>query len=240
MSISSIFSGKKAVLILAAVLAAAGVIFCFSTGKTEKTEAEKTIPVTIRELPENASYSVPFLKLTFPPVLAGYRKHSVTENANPVYGTVIRYTGETGEYADIYLYTADTGFSPIREESLHNEYEKTVNAILKPSSGNAGKTPEEFLPVKESISSVKKEILRQSGGKPSLYKCSFHCQIGDSAYESLVIMGLLSPDGEKVTEKKTYARYFKLRLTRPSGVSSGADGELKFLSALFRELGFSL
>lgn len=240
MSISSIFSGKKTALLLPVILAAAGIIFYFSTGKTEKQEDKKTIPVTVRELPENASYSVPSLKITFPPVLAEYRKHSVTENANPVYGTVIRYTGETGEYADIYLYTADTGFSPIFGESLQNEYEKTVNAILTPSAGNSVKSGGEFLPVKESISSVKKEILKQSGGKPPLYKCSFHCQIGDSAYDSLLIMGLLSSDREKIAEKKQYARYLKIRLTRPSGVSTGAEGEKRFISALFKELGFSL
>ena len=240
MSISSIFSGRRIAIILIAVFAAAGIIICFAAGKTEKTQAKAPVPVTVRQLPENASYSIPALGITFPPVLAGYKKDSVTENANPVYGTVIRYAGETGEYADIYLYTDDTGSSPIREENLVREYEKTVNAILKGSAAGNEKKQEEFLPVKESISSVKKEILKQSGGRPSLYKCSFHCQIGDSAYESMLVTGLLSSPGETTAEKKNYARYFKLRLTRPSGVSTGEADAERFISALFRELGFSL
>ena len=46
--------------------------------------------------------------------------------------------------------------------------------------------------------------------------------------------------GETTAEKKNYARYFKLRLTRPSGVSTGEADAERFISALFRELGFSL
>ena len=240
MSISGIFSLKKSTLFLLAVfLLAAGGYFLFSAKKTDNRKDEKkSVPVTVRELPENTSYTFPVLEITFPPYIAGYKKHSVTENANPVYGTVIRYTGETGEYADIYLYSPDTGNSSLPESALLPEYKKTLKAILTPGKPEKNNKMEEFFPVKENISGLKEEVRKDTSGKVLLYSSSFRCQIGDSAYDSLLVMGLLPPRGKKTEKGIRYSKFMKIRLTRPSGVSTGSDSAEKFTSALFRELGF--
>lgn len=194
------------------------------------------VPRTIRELPENTSYIHGASSLRFPPVIASYKKISVTENANPVYGTVIRYSGSYGESADIYIYSDDTSSSPIEEKKLKEEYEKTKSALLKGFSNFSGSnhTP----PAKEEIKFLKEEKIQSSGITSEIYKSSFQYFLAGSRYDSTLLLFLIKNPAKKSDRKKTFAKFLKIRLSRPSEVSSGSADEEKFLKELLEKVIF--
>ncbi|MBP5183039.1 MAG: hypothetical protein J6331_08450 [Lentisphaeria bacterium] len=186
-------------------------------------------PRTVRELSKDAPYLFPGAEITFPPVVAGYRKVAVVENANPVYGTVIRYAGTRGESADIYLYSNDTGASLLREKDLPEEYEKTRGMLLK---GREKSSP--LVPVKEEVKLLREEIRKGSGGNAPLYRCDFRCSLGDERYDSTLILSLLTGGKKPEAEKEQrFIKFVKIRLSRSSEVVSGKEDAEKFLAELF-------
>lgn len=208
---------------------------------------EKKVPAprTVRELPGNTPYFHPESSLLFPPAAASYRKEAVMDNANPVYGTVIRYRGRNGESADIYLYSPDTKASPIEEKALLKEYRKTRDALLKKAVHTAKKELEDgygALPQKEEIRVLKEEIRKGSGKFSTLYRCDFACSIGDNKYDSLLILALVKGQSLAGAEgkKNLYKRFMKIRLSRPAEVTSGAEETEKFLQELLKGMQISV
>lgn len=195
------------------------------------------VPRTIRELPGNMSYSVPGLGLKFPPNIAAYKKISVTENANPVYGTVIRYMGSKGESADIYLYSNDTSSSPLQERMLLPEYEKTKEALLKNSVPSKKSAPAK-LPVKEEIKLIKEETIKShpSSRFSMMYRCDFHCFLGENKYESMMLLALVKGEWKKTEKNSSFHKFIKIRLSRPSEVTSGGVEAEKFLLTLLKNM----
>ncbi|MBO5760338.1 MAG: hypothetical protein J6S53_02210 [Lentisphaeria bacterium] len=196
---------------------------------------EKSVPRSFRELPENTSYTHAATALVFPPALASYRKTTVLENANPVYGTVIRYSGSFGESADIYVYSNDTGGTCIEEKSLKEEYEKIKCSLLKSPRVSAEKGA---IPAKEEIKMLKEEKKSSSGKNDisDIYSFSFRYFLGGAPYESSLHLFLVKKQEKKSSSGRTFAKFVKIRLSRPSEVSSGAADANNFLKELMEKV----
>lgn len=226
----------------------ASVLFFAAGAAEEMLAAEETgekkafsSPRTVREMPGNMPYILPGSNLKFPPQIASYKKVSVTQNANPVYGIIIRYAGSAGESADIYIYSPDTGSSPVRAADLAGEYEKSKKSLSAPvGAGKNSSFPPP--PAKEELKKIKEKVFSFSGaGNAPLYRCDLRCNIGEDRYDTLLILSLLKGAKEEKNAKGEilFRKYIKIRLSRPSGVTSGGEDAEKFLALLLKNLGFS-
>ena len=200
-------------------------------GAEEKKEPAHSV---MRELPGNTPYVHPSLEISFPPEIGSYRKTAVVENANPVYGTIVRYTGSRGESADIYLYSNDTGGALLEEKELLPEYEKTKIMLLKGKEKSSS-----LVPVKEEIRLAGEKVLRDWVGSLPAYRCDFQCSLGDERYNSTLILSLLEgPKSAYVREQEAkkkkvlYGKFVKIRISWSSEIASSTADAEEFLKAL--------
>lgn len=95
----------------------------------------KSPPEIIRR-PGAETYYDPDTKIEFPSKAGKFRKIAVRKNLNPVHGTTVRYVGENGEYADVYIYSLDTAANKVSGNELKAhiaEVEKNILAMPEKS-----------------------------------------------------------------------------------------------------------
>lgn len=68
--------------------------------------------------------------LEFPCQLGAYLKTRVSENVNPVIGTLILYQNEADFAADVCIYSLDTKGSPVTDDAFQLEVNRVVESIM--------------------------------------------------------------------------------------------------------------
>lgn len=189
----------KAFLSAAIALSAASGAFC---EEPQASQAGASVPQKeIVSRPRAEPYLDEASGVEFPAELGGMVKTQVVKNANPYYGTVVRYASLDGSCADVYIYSL--GQEP-DSETLKAHFQGVLKVIAKLPGGSG--------PVRSL--SFKSEGDAKLGSKGSIAAkkavFSFEAAGGDLFDSELLIFGFK----DKVV---------KLRVSRPRQSSASAE-----------------
>jgi len=149
----------------------------------------------------------------FPSKIGSFFKSQVVKNANPYYGTVVRYGAADGSCADVYIYSLGSGLD---QEQLRLHFKSVVKVIESLPSSKGG-------PVKEV--SFKDEAKLKLGAKGSFeaYRADFSFEAAGAVFDS------------DLTVFSFKDKVVKLRLSRPSGVKADVDAFVASVARLFEQ-----
>jgi len=149
----------------------------------------------------------------FPAKIGSFVKSQVVKNANPYYGTVVRYGAHDGSCADIYIYSLGSGLD---QEQLSLHFKSVVKVIESMPASKVG-------PVKEV--SFKDEAKLKLGAKGSFeaYRADFSFEAAGLGFDSSLAVFAFK---DKVV---------KLRISRPSGLKIDVDSFISSVARLFEQ-----
>ncbi len=168
-------------------------------------------PVSELSRPKGEPYFDEATGVEFPAELGSLFKTQVVKNNNPFYGTVVRYAGDSGLCADVYLYTL--GQEP-DADALKAHFQGALKVIANlPSAGGPVKT----------VSQIKESSVDMGP------KGEFHCWRADFSF---VAVGGGRFDSEMLLFPFR-GRLVKIRVSRPDGSKDVADSFERELTSLF-------
>jgi len=172
--------------------------------------SQNTATSSVTNLPKNIPYSDENTGVVFPSKIGPFSKTTVRKNNNPLYGTLIRYSGSFGTSADIYIYSLTAVPGEVSMKNAEEHYEQVKNNILMLSSKSSAL---------EQIT-LEEEYNLQADQRDAGKRAVFLFQMdGENFNSELVIL----PYGDRIV---------KLRITSPSESSAARKAVGEFLQTI--------
>lgn len=161
--------------------------------------------------PKSEPYVDDATGVEFPVKVAGLVKTQVVRNANPYYGTVVRYASADGSCADVYIYSL--GQTP-DGDALKAHFQGVMKVIAKLPAGNG--------PVRSLSMKGEKEVKLGSGGSIPGWKAAFSFEASEgSVFDSELLLFAFK---DKVV---------KIRVSHPAGTNVAAGPFEREIAKLF-------